>query len=143
MELELAKQHWALLAAAAIFAMAAVIVLIHLLRMTRYGQLRLVRKALAKATSDANIANSNAKKAQSRLDKLQRRTSSTRPRHLREAEEALQDASMLQKIAADQLQIARNQVRRVICDEFPPQRQAGLRNKYLGEGAGDNKPFSF
>ena len=81
MDSELARQHWALLAAVAILAVAAVFLLIQLLRKTRYGQLRKVCKALAKAMSDADLADTNMSKAQARLDKLQRRTSSTRPRH--------------------------------------------------------------
>ena len=50
---------------------------------------------------------------------------------------------MLQKIAEDQVQVARNHVRRVICDEYPPRRQSRLRRKFLDESESDQKPFSF
>ena len=44
----------------------------------------------------------------------------------------------MQKIANDQVLIARNQVRKIILEEYPPKRHAAMRLKYLKVDEADN-----
>jgi len=96
---------------------------------SRYAQARRARKAVAKAAA--------------RLQKLQGRAASVKPRHVQEAAETLEDARSLLKIAEDQVMIAENHVRKVIVEEFPPKQHAALRSKYLASPEGQGKPFTF
>ena len=64
------------------------------------------------------------------------------PRSIAEAAGALEDARALQKIAEDQLLIARNHVRKIILEEYPPQRHEALRQRFLPADEGDSKPFT-
>jgi hypothetical protein len=57
--------------------------------------------------------------------------------------EAVQDAEALLKIADDQVLIAENHVRKIIVEEFPPQRHDRMRSKYLPGDRRDARPFSF
>lgn len=103
---------------------------------SRLGELRQCRRRLA-ATSRV------ADRAASRVQRLQARPDSIKPRLRSEAEEALADALALQKIAHDQLLIAENQVRKVIVEEYPPRRHDALREKYLPDPAIRRQPFTF
>jgi hypothetical protein len=49
------------------------------------------------------------------------------------ARDALTEAQELQKLIDDQLLIARNNVRLLIVEEYPPKRHDAMRSKYLGE----------
>jgi hypothetical protein len=77
------------------------------------------------------------------LDRLERRADSVTPRRLREAAEAVQDAEALLKIAADQVLVAENHVRKIIVDEFPPRHHARMRSRYLPGDRQEGKPFTF
>ena len=48
----------------------------------------------------------------------------------------------LQKVADDQVLIARNEVRQIIVAEYPPRRQEALRRQLLPEDSGPGMPFS-
>ncbi len=54
----------------------------------------------------------------------------------------LEDARALQKIAADRVLIARNQVREIIVHEYPPKRHTAMRSKYLSQDEADPKPIT-
>ena len=49
----------------------------------------------------------------------------------------------LLKIAADQVLIAENHVRKIIVEEFPPNRHERMRGRFLPGEREDGKPFSF
>ena len=76
-------------------------------------------------------------KVSERLDELRKSASTVKPRHVEEAGEAIEDARMLLNTANDQVLIAEKDVRQLILDEYPPNRQDALRQKYLSAGPGD------
>ncbi|NIN38846.1 MAG: hypothetical protein GTO67_09360, partial [Gammaproteobacteria bacterium] len=49
----------------------------------------------------------------------------------------------LLKITADQVLIAENHVRKIIVEEFPPNRHDRMRSKYLPDERQGGKPFTF
>jgi hypothetical protein len=66
-----------------------------------------------------------------------------KPVRLQEARDAVQDAGALLKIAEDQVLIAENHVRKIIVEEFPPNRHERMRSRYLPGEREDGKPFTF
>ena len=134
MTVELIIRNWALAAASILGAGILLFVLYRLYRESARGQLGSGVRALQTRYRKATRAQQALDKATARLDKLRRIASSVKPRHVEEAGEALEDARSLLKIAADQVLIAENNVRRLILDEFPPNRHDGLRSKYLDGG---------
>jgi hypothetical protein len=143
MDPELLKSNWALLAAVGIGLIIALIVLSQLIRRSAWGQLRETRRTLAEARQGAARALQAVEKAARIAKRLHERAEHTKPRHVQEANEVLEDARMLAKIANDKVLIAENHVRRVIHEEYPPVKQERLRKKYLPEQAADKRPFSF
>jgi hypothetical protein len=81
--------------------------------------------------NEVTQAETRLAKASEKLSALRSKADTIKPRLLSEAEEAMQDAQSLQKIAGDQVLRAQKLVREVILEEFPPKRHDGLRNKYL------------
>ena len=77
-----------------------------------------------------------------RLDRLQRRAGSVKPRVLEEAKGRLADATALEKIAHDQVLVARTAVREIIAAEYPPGRQESLRRRLLGQDPSLERPFT-
>lgn len=143
MDSELLKSNWALLVAVGIGLIIVVIVLSRLIRRSAWGQLRETRRALAEARQDEARALQAVDKAERIARRLHEQAEQTKPRHVQEAKELLEDARMLAKIANDKVLIAENHVRRVIHEEYPPVKQGRLRKKYLPEQAPDKRPFSF
>lgn len=139
----IAQNNWALLVAGALVALAILVLLARMLRGSGRGQLRRALADLTEQRSQLKKSVAAARKAENTLDRLLQRQASVKPRHIEEAKGALQDARALEKIASDKVLIAQNQVRRVIHEEFPPDRQDRLRQKYLPGDGPDKTPFSF
>ena len=81
-------------------------------------------------------------KATTKVESLQARADSVKPRTMGVAVGKLQDAEALKKIADDQVRVARNVVRQIILAEFPPKRQAAMRERLLPDEPGSDKPFT-
>ena len=96
-----------------------------------WGQLRVSARQLKFRYRGANDAQKAVNKAVAKLEKLRAKSDSVKPRLVREASEALDDARALCKIAEDQVLIAETHVRNLIVDEYPPQQHEALRHKYL------------
>lgn len=143
MDLDFARENWALVAALFIGAVVAFFIAHQTLRNTASGQLRRVRADLEDEQRSLRKALAVARKAEARVDRLMNQADRVKPRVLQEAREALNDARALAKIADDKFMVAENHVRRVIHEEFPPAKQQKLRNLYLPEGRTDKQPFSF
>jgi hypothetical protein len=137
------RNNWALLVAAGLGAAIALVVVYHLIKRSAWGQLRRKLGVLAKARREEARAMRALDKAERLAGRLREKAERAKPRHLREATEALEDARALAKIAHDKVLVAENHVRRVIHEEYPPLRQAGLRARYLPETGRDKRPFSF
>ena len=131
MTLEIITRHWALVIASVLGVGILMFVLYRLYEASPRGRLNSNLRILRARKLGERQAQRRLDKASERLARLQSRTASTKPRLVAEAGEALQDAQSLQKIAADQVLVAKNHLRNVILEEFPPNRQDGLRNKYL------------
>ena len=143
MDWNILKNNWALAIAAFVAAMVTLVVVVHVIKRSAWGRLRESRLMLRKARQHEAKAQKSVDKAERIARRLHQNADRTKPRHLEEAKEALQDARALAKIANDRILVAENHVRRVIHDEYPPARHEALRQKYLPEPARDRKPFSF
>jgi len=107
------------------------------------GQLARARRELALCAARTRRCETSVRRARDRADRLHRNRDSVKPRDLYEAEEALTDARALLRVAEDQVLVAKNQLRQVIYEEYPPARQDKLRRRYLPDDASDDRPFSF
>lgn len=143
MDLEPLRSNWALLAAGAIGLIIVIIVLSRLTRRSAWGQLRDALRDLSKARREEAHAVRAVAKAERLANRLHGKAERVKPRQVQEANEALEDARSLAKIANDRVLIAENHVRRVIHEEYPPLKQQRLKKKYLPNQEPDKKPSSF
>ncbi len=143
MTLSFLEQHWALVSASILGTAVLLFVSWRAWLDSPRGRLGVARRQLR----DQCLAQAKQRKAlqrlSSRLGHLEARADAVKPRALREAAEAVQDAEALLKIAGDQVLIAENHVRKIIVDEFPPTRHERMRSKYLPGETADGKPFTF
>ena len=137
------QQHWALMVAVVPAVIATVAVLFVLYRRSSRGQLAAALKTHRKAQMALDRAVKDVERLGARLEKLERRSASVKPRVLQEARDALSDARALHKILDDKVQVTTNQVRKVIFEEFPPTRHETLRARYLPQDVEDGRPFTF
>jgi hypothetical protein len=144
MTIELVTRHWALLSASVLGCAVVMFVLWRFWLGSARGQLRVALRRLRQADLEARRQRLALEKVTRTLGRLKARAESVKPRRVQETTEAAQDAEALLKIAMDRVLIARNHVRRIIVEEFPPKRHEAMRNKYLGKDD-DNAglPFSF
>ena len=131
MTLEIITRYWALVIASVLGTGVLLFVLYRLYEASPRGRLNSNVRVLRSMKMAALQAQRRLDKASERLARLQSRAESSKPRLVSEADEALQDARALKKIADDQVLVAQNHVRNVILEEFPPNRQDGLRNRHL------------
>jgi len=143
MTLEFATTHWALLSASVLGLAVVMFVLWRLWLDSARGQLRGELRRLLEANRRARRQRLAVENLTATLDRLLAKADSVKPRHVEETREAVQDAQALLKIATDQVLIARNHVRRIIVEEFPPRRHEAMRDKYLGDDEDPGLPFSF
>jgi len=142
MDVENAQQYWALLAATAIAVGVLVFIGFRLLQDSARGRLAAEVGQLRKREKAARKAARGVVKAERKLDKLQSRADSVKPRLVKEARGRLEDARALQKIADDQVLVARNLVSKIIVEEYPPKRHDALRRRLLPEAATKSGPFT-
>jgi len=143
MTYELATTHWALLSASVLGLAIVLFVLWRFWLDSAPGQLRVELRRLRHAEQEARKPRLATEKLRATLSHLQARADSVKPRRLEEVAGELQDHEALLKIANDKVLIARNHVRRIIVEEFPPKRHDAMRNKYLGKDDDPGRPFSF
>ncbi len=133
MTLEYAIKNWALLIAAILGAAVLLFVLYRIYQDSAVGRLHSAARLLARRAREARGASKVVERAVARGARLRARAGAVKPRHCRDASEALEDAQALLKIADDQVLIAQNGVRELIIEEFPPNKQPRMRSKYLPE----------
>lgn len=142
MTLDYLSRNWALVAASVLVTAVLLFVVFRAYQDSAKGRLQAKAKQLRAREQDARAARKAVDKAVASLDRLRAKADSVRPRRVEEASGALEDARALQKIADDQVLIARNHVRKIILEEYPPKRHEAMRTRYLGQDAGDQKPFT-
>lgn len=136
------QQYWALLVAGVIAAAVLVFIGVRLLQDSSRGRLAAEVGKLRKQEKAARKAFRAAAKARRKLEKLGARADSVKPRIVEEARGKLADAEALLKIADDQVLVARNLVRQIIVEEYPPKRHEAMRRRLIPEIAREEKPFT-
>jgi len=131
MTMQLITQNWALVAASILGLAILLFVLYRLYEASPRGRLSAHVAVLRKHKHAVTQAETRLATASEQLSALRSKADAIKPRLLSEAEEAIQDARSLRKIAGDQVLRAQTRVREVILEEFPPKRHDGLRHKYL------------
>jgi len=143
MNLESLQSDWAIWLALAILLIAAAMITPRLLKMTSRSKLSRVFADVKAARKELRKSVRAAKKAGKKLEKLLARADRVKPRVLQEAKESVEDGRALAKILNDKVIVAETHVRRIIYDEFPPEKHERMRAKYLPQDVIDNRPFSF
>jgi hypothetical protein len=131
MTMDFIIRHWALVVASVLAVAILLFVLQRLYTDSASGRLYKLVAELNARKRKARRAGHKVDAAVGRLAHLQARAATTSPRVLSAADEALQDARMLKKVADDLVLVGQRKLRDLIIEEFPPNRQDGLRSKYL------------
>ena len=142
MTLELVIRNWALVGASVLGTAVLLFVLFRVYQDSGRGRLGARVRELRSCEQEAVRAHRAAEKAAGRLARLRARAASVKPRLVQEAEGALEDARALHKIAEDKVLIARNHVRKLIVEEYPPTRHDALRRRLLPSDEPEVKPFT-
>lgn len=140
--LEYLTRYWALVIASILGTAVLLFVLFRVFQASASGRLAATVRLLRRRESDAEIARKAVDRAAARLERLRAKAESVKPRHVEEANGTLEDARALLKIADDQVLVARNHVRKLILEEYPPKRHAAMRRKYLRQDEPETKPFT-
>jgi len=143
MNLESLQSDWAIWLALAMLLIAAAMITPRLLKMTSRSKLSRVFADVKAARKELRKSVRAAKKAEKKFEKLLARADRVKPRVLQEAKESVEDGRALAKILNDKVIVAETHVRRIIYDEFPPEKHERMRAKYLPQDVIDNRPFSF
>jgi hypothetical protein len=139
---ELLQQHWALVGASVIGLAVVLMLAMRAVLGSSRAQLNARVVELREREREGRKAARAVGKAAKKLERLQRKADSVKPRLIEEAAGELEDARMLQKIADDQVLIAKNQVRQIIVEEFPPKRHEDLRKRLLPNEKSETRPFT-
>lgn len=133
MTIDYLQQNWALVIASVLGLGIALFVLFRVSQDSRRGRLGSALTYMRDRERAAQAAEKAIGKANARIERLQAKAASVAPKQLEEARDTLVEARELAKLIDDQLLIARNNVRLLITEEYPPKRHAAMRSKYLGE----------
>ncbi len=133
MTLEYLTQNWALAIASVLGTAVLLFVIYRVLQDSARGRLQEMVRQLRRREKDDKAARRAADKALAKLEQLQARADSVKPRQVQAAREALEEAREIQKLVDDQVLIARHDVRTLILQEYAPKRHAAMRKKYLQE----------
>ena len=131
MNLELAQQHWALLAGTVIGIAVVLMLMFRIWQDSARGRLReAVGKLQERRREVARVERALAK-ARQKLARLESRADGVPPRTVEAARGAVSDGEALLGIHSDQVLVAQTRVRAIIFEDFPPRRHDALRHRYL------------
>jgi len=128
------QQNWALLIASVLALGIVLFVLFRASQDSRRGRLGSALTYMRDRERAARKAATALEQATHKIERLKAKSDSVPPKQADAARDALLEAKELQKLIEDQLLIARNNVRLLITEEYPPKRHEAMRSKYLGEG---------
>ena len=131
MNTEILVQNWALVIASVFSLAIFMFVMFRLYEDSGQGRLGQSVRALKRVRKEASRATDRLSEAKTRFESLREIADQVKPRLLSEAEEAVKDADMMVNITSDQVLRAEKALRDVILEDFPPNRQDLLRNRYL------------
>lgn len=141
MTIDFLARNWALVIASVLATAVLLFIVFRVLQDSPRGRLRATVRQLRRREAAASKACRAVDKAAAKLDRLQANSAAEKPRHVQEATGSLQDARALQKITHDQVLVARNHVRKLILEEYPPKRHEAMRDRFLGHENPDTTPF--
>ena len=136
-------QHWALVAAVATATAALVVVAVRLWLRSRAARLGRALRQRRRRELELQKAARSARRIARSLRRLEEKAGKIAPKRLSEAEGRAQDARRLYEIAADQLLVAENHVRKIIVEEFPPGQHETLRRRHRLSDVPRKAAFSF
>lgn len=136
MDIHLLEGYWAPGLAGLLLLGVALIAAVQVWRGSARGRLAAANRELERCNGQALRSKAALARAEARVERFESKSDSVKPRLLDEARGALADALALEKIADDQVLIARNRLHQVILEEFPPNRHQALRKRYLGDDGG-------
>ena len=131
MDLELVRQHWALLAGSVIGVAVALMVIHRAWQDSTRGRLRAAVGQLQLRRQEVARQERLLRKSERVLARLESKADSVAPRSIEEAREAVTDGKAMLKILGDQVLVAQTQVRTIIVEDFPPRRHEAMRHQYL------------
>lgn len=137
------REYWALVAASVLIVAVVLQALWQMYARSPGALLRRGLRELRNRRQERTALARRARRAKRRLQRMQGKTQSVRPVRLAAARDDLSDAESLVKIAHDQVLVAENHVRRIIVEQFPPDKQEKLRARFRVDAAASNKPFTF
>ncbi len=133
MTIDYLQQNWALLIAGVLGLGIVLFVLFRASQDSRRGRLGVALTYMRDRERAARKALKVLEEATRKIERLRARSESVPPKQADAARDALREAQELQKLIDDQLLIARNNVRLLITEEYPPKRHEAMRRKLLGE----------
>jgi hypothetical protein len=133
MTIDTLQQNWALVIASVLGLCIVLFVLFRATQDSRRGRLGTALTYMRDREREARKAAKALKEATRKIERLKAKSESVPPKQADAARDALLEAKELQKLIDDQLLIARNNVRLLITEEYPPKRHEAMRSKYLGE----------
>ena len=133
MSIDYLQHNWALLIASVLGLGIVLFVLFRASQDSRRGRLGSALTYMRDRERAATKAVKALEEAAHKIERLRARSESVPPKQADAARDALLEAQELQKLIDDQLLIARNKVRVLITEEYPPKRHEAMRSKYLGE----------
>jgi hypothetical protein len=133
MTIDYLQQNWALVIASVLGLGVLLFVLFRASQDSRRGRLGAALTYMRDRERAAAKAVKALEGATRKIERLRAKSDSVPPKQADAARDALREAEELQKLINDQLLIARNDVRQLITEEYPPKRHEAMRSKYLGE----------
>jgi hypothetical protein len=133
MTIDYLQQNWALLIASVLGLGIVLFVLFRASQDSRRGRLGSALTYMRDRERAARKAVKALEVATHKIERLRAKSESVPPKQVDVARDTLREAQEVQKLIDDQLLIARNNVRLLITEEYPPKRHEAMRSKYLGE----------
>jgi hypothetical protein len=141
MTMDFLARNWSLVIASVLGTAVFLFVAFRVFQDSSRGRLRTHVTQVRQREAAAAAARKAVDKAAAKLNQLRAKSESVKPLRVKEASGSLEDARALQKIADDQVLVARNLLRKLILEEYPPKHHQKLRDRYLGQEKPDTVPF--
>ena len=133
MTIELVQEYWALLIASVLGLTIALYLLYNAMKGSRRGRLVQALGHLRQREQALKQAIRATDKAEARYSKLSAKGDSMAPNKVLAAKDAVVAARETQRLLEDQVLVVRNDARKIILEEYPPNRHEAMLRKSLGE----------
>ena len=133
MTLEIVQKYWALIAASIVFWAIVLQLAFRGLRNSRRGRLSRALEHMRDREKALRDASGKADKAAARYAKISTKGDSVPPNKVLAAKDALVAAQETERLLKDQVQVVRNDARKIIVEEYPPARHEAMLRKYFAD----------